>query len=103
MDMDISGKLKIQLAIGSGSADVNGSGAYKVNDDATNKTHSMILTFKQVTYIEEVRAESYTNNENEFQDYKVFKFAAKSRDQVTHVVTYIEYGSVLHIELEYTG
>lgn len=101
--MDISGKLKIKLAMGGGTADINGDGAYAMNEDATNKTHTMILTFEHVSYIEEVRTISYKKKQNEFIENKVLKSALKNTDQVTHVVTYIEYGSLLHIELEYTG
>ena len=103
MNLDISGKLKIKLAMGSGTADINGDGAYAINEDASNKTHSMILTFKHVSYIEEVKTISYKKKQEEFTQTKVLKSALKNKDQVTHVVTYIEYGSLLHIELEYEG
>ena len=101
--MDISGKLKIQLVMSGTTANVDGAGAYKLNENATNKTHSMILTFKRVSYIEEVQATSYQNKQQEFKESLILKSSLKNTEQVTHVVTYIEYGSELNIELEYTG
>ena len=102
--MDISGELKIKLIMNGGaSIDIDGAGAYKMNENASNKTHSMILTFKRVSFIEEVRASSYENKQKEFKESRVLKSALKNTEQVTHVVTYIEYGSELNIELEYTG
>ena len=33
----------------------------------------------------------------------VLRSALKNTEEVTHVVTYVEYGSALNIELEYEG
>ena len=101
--MDISGSLKIKLALGGVDVNIDAAGAYKMNEDATTKTHSMILTFKKVSYIEEVRADSYDSKHEKFANSEIFKSVLENTDQVTHVVTYIEYGSELNIELEYTG
>ena len=44
-----------------------------------------------------------TNLKEFFMKNPVLRSALKNTEEVTHVVTYVEYGSALNIELEYEG
>ena len=130
MNLEVSARIKIQLAM-SIPIGVEGSAAFMMNDDSTSQTQSMILSLSKTSQIQEIPKESYlgrqdmlnlnatrinrrktflqfhqkysTNSKAFFLENPVLRSALKNSDQVTHVVTYIEYGSSLNIELTYEG
>ena len=99
--MEISGKLHVQLALGVADIDGEISGAYKVSTNNTRNTHSLILTLRQTSSSKEIPKSRYNGKEKEFN--KGILSAAALNDDATHIVTYIEYGSQLHIECLYEG
>ena len=128
MNLEVSAKIKIKLAM-SIPIGIEGSAAFMMNDDSTRQTQSMILSLSKTSQIQEIPKESYlgrqemlnlnasrinirnyhieqkysTNFKAFFMANPVLRSALKNSDQVTHVVTYIEYGSSLNIELTYEG
>jgi len=100
MHMDVSASISIKLAMKI-PVDIDGYAAFGMNNDATTQTHIMILTLKRETGTEEVNKEAYMDQQAKFMSNPILTAALKNEDEVTHVVTHIEYGSELFIELEY--
>ena len=62
MNMDISAKLSIRLAI-SVPLSIEGHGAYMLNDDSTYGTKRLILSFQKISFIEEIPKQFYISKQ----------------------------------------
>ena len=116
MSASISVKLAMNIPI-----NIDGYGAFSMNNEATSNTYSMLLTFRRDTATEEVKKEAYIGQQensfewisflqnllyylfqkNKFMGNPILTDALTNDDEVTHVVTHIEYGSELYITLEF--
>ena len=101
MDMKISAKLSIKLAMDI-PLDIEGSGRYQTDKDVSKSRHSFILSFSQTSHVEEIPKERYINKSLEVAQNPILS-AALHDEAATHVITYIEFGSQLDIELYYEG
>ena len=101
MNMEISGKLNVKLALG---INIRGeiSGAYQVSQNSTSQSRSLMMTLRQTNFTEEILKSKYNGIKAEFDDSRILTSASENKN-ATHVVTYIEYGSELHIKCEYEG
>ena len=102
MMLDVEARISIQLAM-SIPVSIEGSAAYQLKEDSTSQTQSFILKFLKISHIHEVPKEGYMGKGEEMITNPGLKAAYDNEAVVTHVVTYVEYGSQLHIELEYEG
>ena len=101
IDLKVSAKLSVKLAMNI-PLEIEGSGRYQTQDDERKETHRLILSFHQTTHTEEIPKQKYMEKQKEVSQNKILK-SALFDDEATHVVTYIEYGSDLFIELTYEG
>ena len=82
--------------------EIEGSGRYTTTDDEKKETHKFMLSFHMTSHTEEIPKEKYIAKQDEVKNNNILN-AALMDSEATHIVSYIEYGSDLYIEMTYEG